>query len=163
MAKYGPKPKLLEDRFWAKVRKTRGCWWWEGNKNNMGYGMFMRVSPKKELAHRVSWMIANGEIPGRARVLHNCPDGDNPACVNPDHLFLGTQGDNMVDKAQKGRSGNQHRQATLKEAREIVRRYRAGESQMKLAEDFGFHQTYISRVVTGRIIHLAEACSVDPS
>ena len=65
----------------------------------------------------------------------------------------------MMDKAQKRRSGNNHRQATPEEAAEIVQRYRSGETQMQLAAAFGFHQTYISRIVTGRIVHLVSACS----
>ena len=162
MAKYGPKPKPMEERFWAKVRKTRGCWWWEGTKNNMGYGTFMRVSPKKELAHRVSWMIANGAIPDGARVLHNCPEGDNPACVNPDHLYLGTMKDNTQDMMKKGRNRyvahhgeeNGFSKLDANVVREIRERWEAGPKgealQMKLAAEFGVCFSNVGHIVSRR-------------
>src|SRR5262245_50376469 len=95
-----------EDRFWAKVNKTDGCWLWTAQVNNKGYGRFYYY-PKTEThrrswgiyAHRLSWMLANGEIPEGMNVLHRC---DTPACVNPEHLFLGTQADNMHDCKIKG-------------------------------------------------------------
>lgn len=154
MAKYGPKPKPMEDRFWEKVRKTRRCWLWTGTKNNMGYGTFMRVSPKKELAHRVAWYIAHGELPGAARVLHTC---DNPACVRPDHLFLGTMRDNSQDMLAKGRNkyvahpGEANGQAKLTEGqvREMREKYAAGGvTQAQLAKEYEISQALAHFVVT---------------
>jgi hypothetical protein len=92
----------FEKRFWSKVRITPGCWVWTANKINKGYGV---VGPggcqEYILSHRASWQLHNGEIPDGLCVLHRC---DNPACVNPDHLWLGTHQHNMLDKCAKGRS-----------------------------------------------------------
>ena len=98
--------KTLKARFWEKVDKTDDCWVWISSKisskPNRGYGRIW-VNGKPELAHRISWEIANGPIPKGMQVLHRC---DNPSCVRPDHLFLGTQRDNMQDSIEKGRWGN---------------------------------------------------------
>lgn len=96
----------LEQRFWTKVQKTESCWLWVGNLIPSGYGQIMSSPPKRPLgAHRVSWELHNGPIPEGLEVCHNCPGGDNPACVNPAHLFLGTHQDNMRDCVAKGRNG----------------------------------------------------------
>ena len=91
----------LEERFWEKVEKTDGCWKWTASTNGVGYGM-IRVSNKKhrDCAHRVSWMLAHGEIPKGKWILHKC---DNPGCVNPEHLFLGDNTANVQDMHRKGR------------------------------------------------------------
>lgn len=90
-------------RFWNKVKKTDYCWLWTAYTNSDGYGQFwFRGTMGK--AHRFSWILHNGEIPKGVCVLHiEC---DNPPCVNPDHLELGTDADNMQDCLKKGRHGN---------------------------------------------------------
>jgi hypothetical protein len=91
----------LEERFWKQVQISDGCWEWTGSRRNrFGYGCF-NVAGGKVLAHRMAWKIRNGAIPNRLCVLHRC---DNPPCVNPDHLFLGTRGDNAHDMEAKERS-----------------------------------------------------------
>ena len=95
----------LETRFWRSVERIpeHSCWEWVGARNQDGYGVISvggRRSPQ-ERAHRLSWRLHYGEIPAGMLVLHRC---DNSSCVNPDHLFLGTQADNMRDKIQKGRA-----------------------------------------------------------
>jgi hypothetical protein len=89
------------DRFWKFVNKTNDCWLWTGNLYPVGYGCFS-VSPGKSIgAHRCSWQLANGPIPDGLYILHRC---DVRACVRPDHLFLGTQADNVHDTESKGRA-----------------------------------------------------------
>lgn len=95
----GKRGRTLSQRFWAMVRKSDRCWEWSGCLNNRGYGQF-NIGGKAELAHRVSWEIANGSIPDGLNALHRC---DNPCCVRPDHLFLGTLSDNSNDMVRKGR------------------------------------------------------------
>jgi predicted DNA-binding protein (UPF0251 family) len=93
-------------RFWAKVDRRGsfdGCWLWMGHCMPKGYGQ-VRVDGRVQLAHRYSWELCVGPIPSGRWVLHNCPGGDNPGCVNPLHLWLGTAADNSADMVRKGRS-----------------------------------------------------------
>lgn len=92
-------------RFWKFVLKTSTCWIWKGARYSLhGYGAFGCRSWEEKWvarqAHRVSWLIATGTLPEGLFVLHKC---DNRSCVRPDHLFLGTQRDNLADMTQKGR------------------------------------------------------------
>lgn len=87
------------ERFWAKVRKTRGCWIWVAARFSNGYG-HIRIKGKDCLAHRISWELHYGPIPAGLLVCHTC---DRPACTRPDHLFLGTQSQNIQDAKAKGR------------------------------------------------------------
>lgn len=88
------------DRFWSHVNKENDCWEWLACKNNKGYGRF-QVKGKARGAHRVSWELCNErEIPSGMLVLHLC---DNPSCVNPAHLDIGTQKENVQDCMKKGR------------------------------------------------------------
>lgn len=97
------RPSLAE-RFWPKVerREPDECWPWKASVTGRGYGRFA-LSGKARHAHRVSYEIANGQAPGDLFVLHRC---DNPPCVNPAHLFLGTNTDNVRDAVAKGRHSN---------------------------------------------------------
>jgi hypothetical protein len=96
-------------RFWDHVEKTSTCWLWTGDKIRHGYGHIRSDARGRQrtLAHRLSWSIHFGEIPAGIQVCHHC---DNPPCVRPDHLFLGTQQDNMRDMLFKGRvpTGDAH-------------------------------------------------------
>jgi hypothetical protein len=83
-----------------EVIKLNECKEWQGSFHHTGYGS-ITVNKKQWLAHRLLWTIYNGEIPSGMCILHRC---DNRSCVNPDHLFLGTRGDNNTDRAEKGRS-----------------------------------------------------------
>lgn len=98
----------LADRFWARVQKTPTCWVWLGHigTTGLGYGyLSIHVAGRKKMipqtAHRISWEIHHGPIPPGMWVLHRC---DNPPCVNPNHLYLGTPADNMHDRSERGRA-----------------------------------------------------------
>lgn len=94
------KTQALKDRFMQFV-SVSGCWLWTGYRNKDGYGKFQISRSENDLAHRVSWKLFKRAIPVGKCVLHRC---DVPACVNPKHLFIGTQRQNVLDMFEKGRA-----------------------------------------------------------
>lgn len=102
-------PENVEERFWSNVDRSGECWLYVPGPSRT-YGLFCPGHQRKVGAHRFSYELAYGPIPEGMKVCHNCPGGDNPRCVNPAHLWLGTTADNNRDMHQKGRhrSGDTH-------------------------------------------------------
>lgn len=149
---------------WLKSRsivsESSGCWEWAGASVPAGYGVFQNaITESNYYAHRTSYFIANGGISHGMQVLHHC---DNPACVNPDHLFEGTQADNMRDCASKGRNamqknpeclcGGRNGRARINEvqALAIIARRQGGESYASLGREFGISPTAARYIFIGR-------------
>lgn len=119
------------------------CWLWTGWLTAKGYGHFTTQTPAGKIASRVSWFLHNGQIPKGLNVCHKC---DTPACVNPDHLFLGTQAENMLDARLKGRTWAK---LTDEQVREILRKFEAGGTKKGLAREYGVHEKTIKRITDG--------------
>ena len=143
-----------DERFWAKVTKGDGCWEWAAYRNARGYGKFGTGGRRGHIdfAHRVSWRLTNGEIPPLTDVCHHC---DNPPCVRPDHLFLGSRKANMRDAAAKNRlsratgkarAANNHAKLTEEAVAAIRQALSDGMAQTKVAAQFGIGQSQVSRI-----------------
>ncbi len=148
--------KCTSDRFWSKVENSSGasCWQWLGIVDRYGYGRFyVKGEEKRTGAHRTAWLLCRGPVPKGMNVLHRC---DNPGCVNPGHLFLGTQEDNMHDMDAKGRRGdingekNGLHKLTWDDIDWItVLANQAGWSTRVLAECNGLHRTAVWKILSG--------------
>lgn len=146
----------LATRFWRHVLKTDTCWLWQGQRDHEGYGLIWmrRETTGKQggfLAHRVSWMVNVGPLDASVCVLHRC---DNPACVNPDHLFLGSQVDNIRDMTAKGRVACGSRKSCARLTEAGVRAIRALAAagpvdHHALAAAYGCHERTIRAVLNG--------------
>ena len=148
---------VSERVFWRRVHKTSTCWLWTGGRKRFGHGAVSIRTIDRRMqtgAHRVAWILANGPIPDGMCVCHHC---DNPPCVNPAHLFIGTKSDNTQDAFDKGRikvrpmdgARNPNAKLTGEQVREIRSRYPV-ESQCSLARAFGVSQTAIRNIVLGK-------------
>lgn len=172
-ARYGPLPPATHGvkdpvpRFWAKVMKGPRCWLWSASRSRAGYGKF-GAGGRFGLtsAHRFSWELHHGPIPPGMCICHRC---DNPPCVRPDHLFLGTLADNNADMKAKGRgargkrNGSQtcperlvrgSRQPTAKLTEGAVEAMRLaharGERQKVLADRFHVSRAAICNALQGK-------------
>lgn len=142
-------------RFWSKVNMIEdeeSCWLWTGSLRN-GYGQLYVAEGKIEYTHRISWQLHNGDISDSLMVLHKC---DNRACVRPEHLFLGTQLENMEDMTSKGRhhdargEGNGFAKATNATVLQMRALYATNEYSIReLAAKFGLSYT-ASRAIVRR-------------
>jgi len=159
----GPNPKPVIERFWPKVDRfsssVTGCWVWIASKNNKGYGV-LGIGGIPTLAHRLAWELTYGPIQTGLCVCHRC---DNPPCVNPSHLFLGTRADNMADSSRKGRSGARtHPERIPRGSRsglaklvesdivEIRRALESGETCKAIAARYGVAKTTIDWIKRGQ-------------
>lgn len=147
-------PKI---RFWQKVDKTsspNGCWLWIGSLNADGYGNFPWEEIKEYRAHRIAWLLTNGPIPDGVYVLHK-QTCTSRKCINPEHLYLGDQFDNMKDALEQGtfshQKGTLNANSLLNEdaVREIRKEYRRGNVAF-LAKKFGVSIATIRDVHKGR-------------
>lgn len=137
-----------------KMVPSSTCWNWTGCLNNAGYGRIQHEG-KLWYAHRFSYKIHIGEIPDGMSVLHKC---DVPSCVNPDHLFLGTQADNVHDCLRKGRhrsgpvAGEKNGNAKLntEQVAEIRAKADAGQTRKNIAEEYGVTPAHISHICLGK-------------
>lgn len=142
-------------RFWEKVKVSSsvGCWLWMGHTHHAGHGQFY-YNGRAHYAHRISWLLTFGEI-GDNCILHKC---DNPSCVNPFHLFSGTQQDNIADMIAKGRmacgekrsrKGSKHGMAKLTESDVLhIRELRKDGKYLKeIAKVFNVTETSVSNIV----------------
>lgn len=145
--------KTWQERFWKMVQKTEGCWIWSGSRHEDGYGLMRSEKGLTTVASRLSYLIHFGNFDKKLYVLHRC---DNPSCVRPDHLFLGTQRDNVHDMWAKGRAnvkgagpGSLHHRHKLNEVQviEIRKRFSEGESRSSLAEKFNVSTSSICLMV----------------
>ena len=143
--------RSTKELFLSKVKKGRKCWLWTGYKMKNGYGVGWHSGlQEKMLAHRLSWIIYNERAPADMCDCHTC---DNPGCVNPKHLFLGTRSDNMQDCSRKGRLGGAvtggEAQPTAKLTWEAVRKIRllrGKKTQKQIADDFFVTEKTIGRI-----------------
>lgn len=150
---FNPKHLIFSDkeRFRRFIRDDdSGCWNWGGSCDGGGYGVYLSTKHGRIKAHRFSYLEFCGEIPDNLWVLHRC---DNPSCVNPEHLFLGTHQDNVDDKVKKGRchdtKGERNGRSILSEEEvlSIRQEHSNGLSYRYLVNKYGVKQTQIARIV----------------
>lgn len=139
-------------RFWKYVERAGDdeCWLWKASRRNFGYGQLGIYRDGRQfvvLASRFSWALHHGEIPDGLQVLHKC---DNPPCVNPNHLFLGTTQDNTNDARWKGRLYTTAPDLTLEQIADVRARYQAGESRAAIGRRYGTTAVHVEKLTRGR-------------
>jgi hypothetical protein len=153
-------------RFWSKVNVTQyGCWEWKGSKQRKGYGTF-RLLGRTELAHRVAWALFNIEAQANLSICHDC---DNPSCCRPNHMFEGTNADNVADSIAKQRPrgpapgtdstppekrarGSRHPATSLsdEDVKQLRRDAKGGTLRRELANRYGISMSTVSNITSRR-------------
>jgi len=146
-------PLSIQERFDLKYSETpNGCWLWSGMSDKDNYGV-MKIKGRRTRAHRISYELHHQESPGQLCVLHRC---DTPSCVNPEHLFLGTNAENTADKVRKGRQirGKDHYKAKLSE-KDVLNIREDPRSLRVIAREYGVYYTLISKIKNKQVwMHL---------
>jgi len=132
-----------EERFHHCYEKTDACWNWLGTLDRYGYGKF-KVNNRTVKAHRYSYHLHYGDFDESLHVLHHC---DHPCCVNPSHLFLGTNRDNVADRTAKKRHAQTSKRLTANEKRAILEHAQQGQTFQSIAQQFQVHISTIRRVL----------------
>lgn len=137
---------VLRFQKYVKVSES-GCHEWIGSLDAYGYGQ-LNINRRPAKAHRIAWELANGPVPEGMSILHRC---DNPQCVNPEHLFPGTQSDNMKDAARKGRMhpGEKHGMSKLTESDVLAMRmaHSSGEGRRDIASRFNVPYSTVNEII----------------
>lgn len=131
---------MNREKFWSRVdiRSDDECWLWNGHKNHDGYGIY-----SSRRAHRIAYELTYGPIPAGMCILHQC---DCPACVNPRHLRVGTQADNMAEKFLRRRHTDFSRKLTVSD---VLRIRASGLRYAEVAEKWGISQSHSRNVLNG--------------
>lgn len=148
---------MLHLNFWSSVAvgEADECWLWQGAMSANGYGSFKTGRKVCDGAHRVAYTLFNKASPGAMHVCHKC---DDPRCVNPNHLFLGTRTDNMQDKIRKGRSRNGDQRGeknprsklSADQVAEVKAKILSGKTNTSIAKDYGVSHHLISKIRRGK-------------
>lgn len=144
--------KPIEERFFARIHKLSGadaCWLWTGAPTAYGYGT-ISVEGTITPAHRLSYVLHHGSIPEGLFILHKCPKGENRLCVNPDHLALGTNQDNVDDKVFWNRQAHLPKKLTEHDIHVIRQQAALGHSYRSIGRKFAVTHHTIEAIVTRR-------------
>lgn len=149
-------------RYWSEVNRAKAkgadCWLWRGATNGRGYGLFTLKGRQRVLAHRLAWLVSRGDIPKGQVLRHKC---DHGLCVNPEHLELGTQKQNIHDSTTRGRKkawGLQKLDGRQVQA--IRAQVASGRLQRDVAADFGISRNHVSSIVNRRVWeYLPDQCT----
>jgi hypothetical protein len=155
----------LQEKFDSRYipEPNSGCWLWLATLGNEGYGQIVAFNKRVSLAHRLSWELHTGEDPGEFKVCHRC---DNRICVNPEHLFLGSDAENVADKVNKNRhaKGIKIHNAVLNDGivRDMRRDWCSGETVASISRKYGFShsatRSAVNRITWKHVKDISHEC-----